>query len=343
MTNHSTKILLLLTLVSGMLISVSSNSWLGAWMGLEINMLSFIPLMVNNKNIYTTEASMKYFIVQALASLTLLFLIISKSVIEEFYWFTNNILMTTMMINTPLLLKCGAAPFHWWFPSIMEGLSLNNCLILMTMQKISPLMLISYSLSMNTFILFIILLSVMIGSIGGLNQISIRKILTYSSINHMGWMLAAMMIGESLWLIYFLIYSMLVMTIISIIKMYQISFINQTFLTMNEMPMQKILMFTSLLSLGGLPPFLGFLPKWLVIQLMINNKMSFIITIMVTMSLMTLYYYLRLAYASFMILYTEPKWNIQLNQNNKIIMYVMILASISMMGLLLCTLTINVF
>nr|WAX39350.1 NADH dehydrogenase subunit 2 [Neostylopyga rhombifolia] len=341
MTNNSTKILLLTTLMSGMLISISSNSWLGAWIGLEINLLSFIPLMSTNKNVYTTEASMKYFIVQALASSTLLFLIISKSMMEELYMMYNNYL-TSMIISTPLLLKMGAAPFHWWFPSIMEGLSWNNCFILMTIQKIAPLMLISYSLMMNSFMWFIIMMSITIGSIGGLNQISIRKILTYSSINHVGWMLAAMNIGDNMWIIYFLIYSMLILTIIMIIKSSQISFINQTFLMNSEMSMVKFLMFTTLLSLGGLPPFLGFLPKWIIIQHMIINDMITIISLMVIMSLMTLYYYLRICYASFMISYTEPKWNIQFHKN-KIIPIGMILSSISMMGLIMCTILINIF
>nr|AVN67689.1 NADH dehydrogenase subunit 2 [Blatta orientalis] len=334
--------LLLSTLMSGMLISISSSSWLGAWIGLEINLLSFIPLMSTNKNLYTTEASMKYFIVQALASSTLLFLIISKSMIEEFYWFSNNSYLMSMIINTPLLLKSGAAPFHWWFPSIMEGLSWMNCFILMTIQKITPLMLISYSLTMSMFMWIIILMSIVIGSIGGLNQVSIRKILTYSSINHMGWMLAAMNIGENLWFTYFVIYSTLVLTIILIVSMYQISYVNQTFLMMNEIPMMKFLMFTTLLSLGGLPPFVGFLPKWIIIQHMIINEMNLIISLMVVMSLITLYYYLRICYASFMILYNEPKWNIQLI-DNKITPMEMILLSISMLGLILCTLVINIF
>nr|WAX39311.1 NADH dehydrogenase subunit 2 [Homalosilpha sp. 1 ZQW-2020] len=341
MTNNSTKILLLSTLMSGMLISISSNSWLGAWIGLEINLLSFIPLMSTNKNMYTTEASMKYFIVQALASSTLLFLVISKSMIEELYIMPNNHL-SSMIISTPLLLKGGAAPFHWWFPSIMEGLSWNNCFILMTIQKIAPLMLISYSMNMSMFMWTVILTSVIIGSIGGMNQISIRKILTYSSINHMGWMLASMSIGENLWIMYFVIYSILILTIIMIVKSYNISFINHTFLLGNEMTTIKFLMFTTLLSLGGLPPFLGFLPKWIIIQHMIITEMNFFISVMVIMSLMTLYYYLRICYASFMILYIEPKWNIQFH-NNKIIPMTMILLSISMLGLTLCTLMINIF
>nr|AVN67744.1 NADH dehydrogenase subunit 2 [Eurycotis sp. B074] len=335
--------LLLTTLMSGMLISISSNSWLGAWMGLEINLLSFIPLMSNSKNVLTTEASMKYFIVQALSSSTLLFLIISKSLTEELYTTTTNPLVNSIIINTPLLLKGAAAPFHWWFPSIMEGLSWNNCFILMTIQKIAPLMLISYSMKMNLFLWMIVLLSIIIGSIGGFNQISIRKILTYSSINHMGWMLAAMSIGENLWMMYFMIYSMLTLTIILIVKPFQISFINQTFLMMNEMTIIKFLMFTTLLSLGGLPPFLGFFPKWMIIQYMILNGMNMIISLMVVMSLITLYYYLRICYSSFIMLYMEPKWNIQFYKNNKIILMTSLLSSFSMLGLILSTLIANIF
>nr|YP_010620928.1 NADH dehydrogenase subunit 2 [Bundoksia longissima]WAX39259.1 NADH dehydrogenase subunit 2 [Bundoksia longissima] len=341
MINNSTKILLLSTLMGGMLISISSNSWLGAWIGLEINLLSLIPLMSTNKNMYTTESSMKYFIVQALASSTLLFLIISKSMIEELYMVSDNYL-SSVIINTPLLLKSGAAPFHWWFPSIMEGLSWNNCFILMTIQKIAPLMLISYLMIMNSFMWMIILMSIIIGAIGGLNQISIRKILTYSSINHMGWMLTAMIIGENMWIMYFLVYSMLILTIIMIVNSHRISFINQTFLMSNEMSTMKFLMFTTLLSLGGLPPFVGFLPKWIIMQFMIINEMNFIISLMVVMSLMTLYYYLRMCYASFMILSNEPKWNVQF-YSNKIIPMVMILSSMSMFGLILCTLMTSIF
>nr|WGO57873.1 NADH dehydrogenase subunit 2 [Blattella parilis] len=341
MSNNSTKILFLTTLISGIFITISSNSWLGAWMGLEINLLSFIPIMSSNENIFTTEASLKYFLVQALASSVLLFLIISKTMMEDMFSLMNSQL-SSMIMSTPLLLKGGAAPFHWWFPSVMEGLNWMNCFILMTLQKIAPLILISYLIKMSMFYSMIIIMSVFVGSIGGYNQISIRKILTYSSINHMGWMLSAMFLGENMWLMYFLIYSFLTLTIISIISPFQISFINQTFMFNNDNPTMKFLLFTSLLSLGGLPPFLGFLPKWFIIQSMVNNGMSFIITIMVVLSLITLYYYLRISYSSFMILHSEPAWNIHIHKN-KIVMMTLILSSLSMLGLIMCSAMIVIY
>nr|AVN67896.1 NADH dehydrogenase subunit 2 [Epilampra maya] len=328
------------TLIGGMMITISSNSWLGAWMGLEINLLSFIPIMSNNDNIYTTEASLNYFLIQALASATLLFIIISKSLIESMM-LTSNSNLSSIMISTPLLLKSGAAPLHWWFPSVMEGLSWSNCLILMTIQKMSPLMLISYSMTFNNFMTFIILSSVIIGSIGGYNQVSIRKILTYSSINHLGWMLSAMIMGENMWIFNFLIYSFLTATIIMIISPSQISFVNQTFLMKSETKIMKFLLFSTLLSLGGLPPFLGFLPKWMIIQFMVLNWSMTVISLMVITSLITLYYYLRIAYSSFIILSIESNWSSLNYEKSKNSSLTILFVSLSMMGLLLSTLFIN--
>nr|QXI86630.1 NADH dehydrogenase subunit 2 [Koutabatermes spinifer] len=342
MPSNSTKILLLITLVSGMLVSVSSNSWLGAWMGLEINLMSFIPLMSNVKNMYNTEASLKYFIVQVLASATLLFLVVMKTLMEDLFTFEGNP-YTPMIICTPLLLKSGAAPLHWWFPGVMEGLSWENCALLMTIQKAAPLMLLSYLIEMNTFTLSIILMSTIVGSIGGLNQTSMRKILTYSSINHTGWMLIALITSENLWMVYFMIYSTLALTVVSAIKLSGVSFINQTMMTNKETTLMKFMMFTSLLSLGGLPPFLGFLPKWIVIQAMITNNMTPLATVVVVTSLITLYYYLKISYSSFLILNTEPKWNTK-SFKNKMTKNItaLTLSSISLTGMAVCTIITNI-
>nr|URX53215.1 NADH dehydrogenase subunit 2 [Rugitermes laticollis] len=338
MPNNPTKILLSTTLIGGILISISSNSWLGAWMGLEINLLSFIPLMSSQENIYSTEASLKYFIIQALASSTLLFLVMMKALANQ-----TTVMMEeaySYMIMIPLLLKMGAAPLHWWFPSVMEGLNWTNCLLTMTIQKIAPMMLTSYLINTNMLTFTIILTSVIIGSLGGMNQTSLRKILTYSSINHTGWMLTAMLGGNNLWIMYFIVYSLLVFSMTTITKSFNISFINQT-MTSKSKTAIKLMLFTTLLSLSGLPPFIGFLPKWVVIQMLIMNGLSFIMTIMVLASLMTLYYYLRVCYSSFIILHEEMKWSSWTYKESKIIMYSIMLASTSMMGLTACSMIVN--
>nr|AVN68066.1 NADH dehydrogenase subunit 2 [Laxta sp. BLA048] len=334
--------LFFITLVSGMFLTISSNSWLNAWMGLEINLLSFIPLMSNNDNILMTEASLKYFLVQALASSSLLFIIISKSLTETMFTLLNPSMMS-IIITAPLLMKSGVAPLHWWFPSVMEGLSWSNCFILMTIQKIAPLAMISYTIQSNKFMMSIILLSMMIGTIGGYNQVSIRKIMTYSSINHLGWMLTAMMMSESMWLLYMLIYSILSLTVIMIVLPMQISFVNQTYLLNKEMKILKFLFCTTLLSLGGLPPFLGFLPKWMIIQYMMMNWSIVLISIMVILSLITLYYYLRFSYSAFLILSTEMSWSQMEFKSMKLNPICIIMMTFSMLGLIICTSIMNSF
>lgn len=342
MPNNSTKILLLTTLVGGVLVSVSSNSWLGAWIGLEINLISFIPLMSNIKNMYNTEASLKYFIVQVLASATLLFMVVIKTLIEDLFTFDRNS-YTSIIICTPLLLKSGAAPFHWWFPGVIEGLRWENCALLLTVQKAAPLILLSYLIDINNFTLIIILASTIVGSIGGLNQTSIRKILTYSSINHTGWILIALATSENIWILYFAIYSTLAVAVVSAIRLSGVSFINQTIITNKETALIKFIIFTSLLSLGGLPPFLGFLPKWIIIQSIITNNIAPLATVVVVTSLITLYYYLKISYSSFIILNTEPKWNLKSPKNNQIKnTWTLVLSSISLTGIAACTIITNI-
>nr|AQM39889.1 NADH dehydrogenase subunit 2 [Diestramima sp. ZJZ-2017] len=342
MQNNLTKNLFLLCLMGGTLISISSNSWLGAWMGLEINLLSFIPLMSSSKNTMSTEASLKYFLVQALASTILLFSIILLHLYSSMTLFVSNE-MFEMLISSTLLLKMGAAPFHFWFPGVLEGLNWMNCFILMIWQKIAPLMLLSYIIKINVFILMVILTSVIIGSIGGLNQTSMRKILAYSSINHLGWMIGAMISGENLWMLYFLIYSTLTSTLIFMFQTFKIFHINQTFSMLNKNSTLKFSLFTCLLSLGGLPPFLGFLPKWMVIQSMTENNFILIITTMVVMTLITLFYYLRICYSAFLLSYTEAKWMEKNIYSNKILISSMILTIVSTLGLVLCSILFNTF
>nr|AVN67865.1 NADH dehydrogenase subunit 2 [Therea petiveriana] len=333
--------LLLLTLVSGMFISVSSNSWLGVWMGLEVNLLSFIPLMNNAKNTFTAEASLKYFLIQAVASSVLIFMIIYKVILNTMLIppSLNNLL--TSIISIPLLFKSGAAPLHWWFPGVMEGLDWMNCFILMTIQKISPLVLTSYVLKINLLASMFILTSIIIGAMGGYNQVSTRKIMTYSSINHMGWMLSAILIGMNMWFIYFSVYFVLTLSIILFLSNYQMSFINQSML-MNLKPETKFNFLMVLLSLGGLPPFLGFLPKWIIIQFMVINNLNMIVTIMVIFSLITLYYYLRICYSSFLIFQHKIKWTNWLQKPNPSLITTSI-STISLLGLVLSTALINSF
>nr|QOL00829.1 NADH dehydrogenase subunit 2 [Nipponomeconema sinica] len=340
MFKNPSKVLFLITLIIGTLISISSTSWLGVWMGLEINLLSFIPLMSDPKNILSTEASLKYFLIQAIASSLLLFSLLSMFLMSNFITMMNYEVFL-LMISSALLLKMGAAPFHFWFPGTMEGLNWWNNLILMTWQKIAPLMLLSYTIKMNIFFSIIIISSILVGSLGGLNQTSLRKLMAYSSINHLGWMIAAMVSGENLWELYFLVYTFLSSSIIFLFNTFQIFHINQNFLMLNNNPKIKFCLFSLLLSLGGLPPFLGFMPKWLIIQAMAELNSLLIIIFMVITTLITLFYYLRVTFTAFLFSYSEIKWNYTQLYSNQFYITMTTFTMISTLGLLFSSLIFN--
>nr|YP_010564767.1 NADH dehydrogenase subunit 2 [Volucella trifasciata]UZA61170.1 NADH dehydrogenase subunit 2 [Volucella trifasciata] len=329
MFNNSSKIMFIFILMMSTMITISSNSWLSAWMGLEINLLSFIPLMSDN-NLMSNEASLKYFLTQTLASSILLFSTILLMYKINFMNQMNNYMK--MMMMSSLLMKTGAAPFHFWFPTVMEGLSWMNSLILMTWQKIAPLMLISY-LNIKFMMFWSILLSVTIGALGGLNQTSLRKLMTFSSINHLGWMLMSMYSNESLWINYFLFYSFLSFNLIFLFNMFKLYHINQLFMLFFFNKTLKFSLFLNILSLGGLPPFLGFIPKWLTIQYLTINNQLFMLMIMIIMTLLTLYFYLRLCYTAFMLNYFENNWIFNMNWNNFMMNIYLFMSFISTFGM----------
>nr|YP_010733842.1 NADH dehydrogenase subunit 2 [Atteva charopis]WEG93565.1 NADH dehydrogenase subunit 2 [Atteva charopis] len=328
---NSNKMFFYFILIFSTMISISSNSWLGCWIGLEINLLSFIPLISNSNNLLASEASLKYFLTQSIASMNFLFIImLMMFFMKNFY---NNILYSSIL-NLPLLMKMGAAPFHFWFPNIIEGLSWLNCFLILTWQKISPMILISYFTNMK-FMFFIMIINSIIGALGGLNQMSLRKILTFSSINNMGWMLAAMMISENIWLLYFSIYFFLNMTLCLIFYFFNIIYFNQLFFS-NLKNIIKICLFINLLSLGGLPPFLGFFIKWMLINFLIFNKMFILNFIFIMMSLVTLFFYIRITYSSLMFNYLKMKW-FKFKMKNFHFYYCYFMSMISIMGLPMST------
>nr|YP_010691303.1 NADH dehydrogenase subunit 2 [Drosophila neocordata]WBU93953.1 NADH dehydrogenase subunit 2 [Drosophila neocordata] len=333
MFNNSSKILFIMIMIIGTLITVTSNSWLGAWMGLEINLLSFIPLMSDNNNLMSTEASLKYFLTQALASTVLLFSVILLMLKNNLNNEINES-FTSMIMMSALLMKSGAAPFHFWFPNMMEGLTWMNALLLMTWQKIAPLMLISY-LHIKNLLLISIVISVIVGAIGGLNQTSLRKLMAFSSINHLGWMLSTLLINKSIWLLYFSLYTFISFILIFMFNLSKIFHLNQLFSMYFSSKIFKFTLFMNLLSLGGLPPFLGFFPKWIVIQQLTFCNHYMLLIIMMMSTLITLFFYLRICYSAFMLNYYENNWMNYLQFNNFSMNMLLFLSFFSIFGLIL--------
>nr|APX40460.1 NADH dehydrogenase subunit 2 [Cryptocephalus pominorum] len=281
-----------ITMIMGSMITISSNSWMGMWIGLEINLLSIIPLLSVNNQTNSTEASIKYFITQVTASNIILMAIICMFHNNE--QIDNNSHLITM-IQSALFIKMGAAPFHAWFPEVMDGLSWINCLIILTWQKMAPMIILMSIIKQEMFTFSVIILSSMLGSIMGFNQISLRKIMAYSSINHIGWMIAAMMSAKSIWIIYFAIYSTISINVIWIFHMMNAKNIGQISSLFGTNKMSSLMFSMNFLSLGGLPPFLGFLPKWLTIQQLTFMNNIALSMLLILLTLIALFFYLRMS------------------------------------------------
>nr|AKM69965.1 NADH dehydrogenase subunit 2 [Tuberolachnus salignus] len=305
MNLNLTKMTFLMMLIFSTLLTISSSNWITMWMGLELNLFAIIPILNFNLSIYSSESMMKYFLIQAFASILLLIMLINKSM---FFMINSNFLLIL-----PLLIKLSLMPFHLWLPSMIEGLNWMSCLIMFTWQKISPMIMISY-LNMNKNFLFLITL-IMINSILGMNQNSIRKILAFSSINNSTWMLIAILMNENLWLTYFFIYSILNFLIINILKQYKINYINQLkFFNLNFF--LKLNMFMLILSIMGLPPMLGFMMKWMLIKTLMYNQMYLILIFLIILTIMNLYFYLKMNYFLLFNFNMFNKWFLQNKKNN---------------------------
>nr|QEJ81539.1 NADH dehydrogenase subunit 2 [Diaphanes sp. FM11] len=303
------KLLFFLTLMMSTLISISSYSWMGMWIGLEVNVLSIIPMLINQKSKISSESAIKYFFTQAFASSAIMLSII---ILMSQQYLQGKLIkdLPTLIMNSGFLMKMGMAPFHFWFPEVLEGLEWWNSMIMLTWQKIAPMVLLMYSNEFSLFFMISIIIGMVISGLMAFNQISLRKILAYSSINHMGWMLSSMMISQSIWLIYFIVYSITTINITVIFNCTNTFYVPQMVSIWNFNPMIKLFFSMNFLSLAGIPPFLGFLPKWLIVQALIYNKLYLITIIMMIMTMIMIYVYLVTIMSSLIYTSSAMTWNI---------------------------------
>nr|YP_002971019.1 NADH dehydrogenase subunit 2 [Hydrometra greeni]ACJ69482.1 NADH dehydrogenase subunit 2 [Hydrometra greeni] len=302
MSFNMNKMLFMIMLMMSIIIVISSENWISLWMGMEMNMMMFMAIIAKKYNNKSSESMMIYFLIQSMGSMIFIYSI-----------FMNKMcmLMTNMNINMyyfimlmSIMLKIGTAPFHFWLISMMSKMSWDNNLILMTLQKIIPMIIIQ--IITNNYIIFIVIMSVIVGAIGGINQSSIKKMMGYSSINHMGWMMMSTLIENEMWFKYFIIYSMMTVFMVKMFKEMMIMHMNQLNMITNKM--MKINMIIMMMSMGGLPPLIGFFPKWMIINKLINMNLIMPTLIMIMCSMLTLYYYIRITIPFMMMKSMNNKW-----------------------------------
>nr|QFR15949.1 NADH dehydrogenase subunit II [Anolis australis] len=313
--------IMLSSLATGTIITMTSHHWLMAWIGLEINTLAIIPIISMQHNPRSTEAATKYFLTQAAASSLILFSSLTNA------WQTGTWDITQLstpqsciLLTMALLMKLGLAPLHFWLPEVTQGSTMFSALIIMTWQKLAPMSLIyltSNNLSTET-LLTMGLFSTIIGGWAGLNQTQTRKIMAYSSIAHLGWMASITSIMTNILIMNLIIYLLLTMAMFFSLIITKSKTIQDTSTTWTNSPYLVILMVLTLLSLGGLPPLTGFIPKWLILEQLTTQNLVPLAFFMAMAALLSLFFYLRLTYTTTLTIspnttQTKFKWRFKLN------------------------------
>nr|ACD12989.1 NADH dehydrogenase subunit 2 [Pogoniulus pusillus] len=331
--NPHAKLITTASLILGSVIATSSNHWAMIWTGLEINTLAIIPMISKSHHPRAIEATIKYFLVQAIASAMILF----SSMINA--WSTGQWDITQLTDNTSSLLltsaiamKLGLVPFHFWFPEVLQGSPLISALLLSTLMKLPPLtILLLTSNSLNPLLLVTMAIaSAALGGWMGLNQTQTRKILAFSSISHLGWMALIIIFSPKLTLTTFLLYTLLTSSIFLVLNTSNSTKLSTMMSSWAKNPPLNATLMLTLLSLAGLPPLTGFLPKWLIIQELTKQEMTPTALTITLLSLLNLFFYLRLTYYSTITLPPNPTnhmkhWHLSTPTNSSLA----ILASLS--------------
>nr|QOD97500.1 NADH dehydrogenase subunit 2 [Cochlearius cochlearius] len=299
--NPYAKLLSSTSLILGTTITISSNHWVMAWTGLEINTLAIIPLISKSHHPRAIEAAVKYFLVQAAASALVLFSSLVNAWLTGQWDITQlNHPTSCLLLTTAIAMKLGLVPFHFWFPEVLQGSSLTTGLLLSTVMKFPPitiLFLTSHSLN-PTLLTTLALASTTLGGWMGLNQTQLRKILAFSSISHLGWMVIIIIYNPKLTLLTFYLYSLITATVFLTLNKTKTLKLSTVMTSWTKTPTLNAILMLTLLSLAGLPPLTGFLPKWLIIQELTKQELTAAATIIAMLSLLSLFFYLRLAYYS---------------------------------------------
>nr|ARJ63898.1 NADH dehydrogenase subunit 2 [Phylloscopus burkii] len=299
--NPQAKLVFAMSLLLGTTLTITSNHWIMAWAGLEINTLAILPLISKSHHPRAIEAATKYFLVQATASALVLFSSMTNA------WHTGQWDITQLthpwsclILTSAIAMKLGLVPFHFWFPEVLQGSPLTTGLLLSTVMKFPPITLfLMTSPSLNpTALTSMALLSTALGGWMGLNQTQIRKILAFSSIAHLGWMTIVISYNPKLTLLNFYLYALMTAATFLTLNSTKVLKLSTLMTSWTKAPSLNAMLFLTLLSLAGLPPLTGFLPKWLIIQELTKQSMAPAAAMISLLSLLGLFFYLRLAYCA---------------------------------------------
>lgn len=316
---------LVLFSVVGMMIMVSGQNMLTLYVGLELLSLSLYALVaLDRDNARATEAAMKYFVLGALASGMLLY---GMSMI---YGMTgslnisdiNNALMNGSNVHSVLILglvfivaglafKLGAVPFQMWVPDVYEGSPTAVTMLISSVPKLAAFAFImrmlvqalpTLAVDWQQMLMIMAVLSIIIGNVTAIAQTNIKRMLAYSTISHVGFVLFGLMSASINGFVSALFYvaSYVIMTLAGfgiILLLSRKGFEAEKlsdFKGLNQRsPWHAFLMLIVMFSMAGVPPTLGFYAKFTVLQAALQAGYLWLVVFAVLMAVIGAYYYLR--------------------------------------------------
>ncbi|MBT4922319.1 MAG: NADH-quinone oxidoreductase subunit N [Rickettsiales bacterium] len=329
---------LILFSVVGALILISARDFLSFYLGLELMSFAlYILTAINRGNIKSQEAALKYFVLGCLSSGFILFGIsILYGVSGSIYFseIANNInviaevssinnvalILPVIFIIIGLLFKVSAVPFHMWAPDVYEGSPTPVTVFIASVPKVAVFIIFfrilqepfaSLAYHYEKIIYLVAMLSLVVGALGAINQTNFKRLLAYSAMNHVGFMLIALVHvdDESLkaLLLYLTVYSVVVIGAFAFLMVVKQSHFSND--VADKKPLEDLSALSGLskqspyaafaitilmLSMAGLPPFAGFFGKFFIFMVALNNSFIEIVILGAITTVIAAFYYLRI-------------------------------------------------
>jgi len=312
--------------VVGMMVMASAASMLTIYLGLELMSLSLYAMVAFQRDSSkATEAAMKYFVLGAMASGMLLYgmsmiygvtasldLATIKSVVASAGVTNMPLVFGLVFILVGLLFKLGAVPFHMWVPDVYHGAPTSVTMFISSAPKLAAFAIVMRLLvggleplaaSWQDMLIIISILSMAVGNVIAIAQTNLKRMLAYSAISHIGFLLLGFISvtenGYSSSMIYILIYSVMSIGVFGIIILLsRAGFESEElvdFKGLNQRsPWYAFLMLVLMFSMAGVPPTAGFYAKLMVIQAVVDAGMIWLAVVAVLMAVIGAFYYLRI-------------------------------------------------
>jgi|CXWL01.1.fsa_nt_gi NADH-quinone oxidoreductase subunit N len=319
-------IILMLFALLGMMLMVSAADLLALYMALEMSSLAlYVLASFNRDHAKSSEAGLKYFVLGALASGMMLF---GMSLVYGFagstsfealgtlfagqYIISKGVILGLILIMVGFCFKLSAVPFHMWTPDVYEGAPTPVTAFFATAPKVAALALFirlllePFAHAINQWqqiIIFVSIASMLVGAFGAITQTNIKRLLAYSSIGHVGFMLMALAAGKQSGvqaiLIYLSVYIFMSVGMFGCVLLMKrdgksLENIKDLSGLSQNNPLLAIVVSICVFSMAGIPPMAGFFGKMYVVLAAIEGELTWLAVIGVCTSVVGCYYYLKI-------------------------------------------------